>query len=134
MIEAKIDASNFLKWAFHSMRRIHNVSSTFKKISAIVETHTRKYVPLDKGYLIDSFDEKPFYDYPISTMMFEWSGKENPYADGWDYALYQHDEALNHPKRGYFGASRFAERGIGSSMDDIILELEFDYLTALGVH
>ena len=134
MIEAKIDASNFLKWAFHSIRRVHNVSQTFNKISAIVEVHTRKFVPLDQGYLIDSFDVKEtFKEYPIMGMVFEWSGRENPEADGFDYAHYQNVTFLNHPKRGYTGVSHFVERGIGDSLDNIIVELEADYLTSLGV-
>lgn len=128
-----VNPQPFYFWAENSIRRVSNIKNTFEKISAIVEVHTRRWIPLDKGYLENSMEERIFTNYPFMEMQLVWSGKENPFADGFDYAYYQHSWELYHPKRPQGrNTSKFVERGMDNAFGDVIKTLETDYLTALG--
>ena len=129
-----VNPQQFYWWANRSIRKVQNIKSTFEKISAIWEVHSRKWIPLDQGYLENSMEERIFTNYPFMEMQLRWSGEENPNADGFDYAYYQDHWLLHHPKRPQgWNQSQFVEKGMNNALDDIIMVLETDYLTALGV-
>ena len=134
-LEFTVDASNFYQWAFKSIQRVHKMRQSFDRIIPIAEVHIRPWIPLERGYLENSMKEKPIGEYPFMEVELSWSGEENPYADGFDYARYQHDRELNHPRRP-FGriASRFVVRGMNSAFPNMMVVIETDYLSALGVH
>ena len=130
MANLELDATKFIEWYDHSIAGVNQIKEKFYELSAIIEVFTRPLVPLEKGYLENSFQEFVEVDGPVLEMKVRYSGEDNIYSRGYDYAYIQHIGNFNHPIR---GEQFYLKKGMERAFPYIVVEIGTDYLTALGV-
>lgn len=130
----EVDASKFYSWYYNAYATVRTMKNVFERIIPIVQTHTRPFIPLERGFLERSMEDRIMNNFPFIELQMVWSGKENIYAHGYDYAYYQNIMNVYHPKRPKGqNASHFVEKGIEASFPNVMVVIETDYLSALGV-
>ena len=132
LFEVEVDDSSFREWVDKSIENVKTMGRVLEDIKVIIWQHTIHRVPLDKGFLESSFFEYSniVSEYPLFELKIEMTGIDNPDADGWDYALYQYENDLNHPIK---GEMYYLKNGWDEAKPQFMKYLETDYLTALGV-
>ena len=132
IFEVEVDASSFFDWAERAYEHVKTMSDVLEDIRQIIWKDTSEMIPLEWGYLENSFFKysQIISDYPFFELKIHMTGLDNPKARGWDYALYQHSNDLNHPIK---GDSLYLQRGFDMAEPYFMKYLETDYLTALGV-
>ena len=133
IFEVEVDDSSFREWTERSIENVKMMSDTLKDIQKIIWEHTSEKIPLEWGYLENSFWKhgQIISEYPFFELKIHMTGLDNPKAKGWDYALYQHSNNFNHPIK---GEMLYLEKGFDESMSYVLKYLETDYLTSLGVY
>jgi len=136
IIESKVDSSDFQEWIDESVERLRLMKDTLKDIEVIIWQHTMHRVPVRLGYLEESFFKYSEIrsEYPLMGMKFTMTGKDNPTADGWDYALYMHEGKSDGSGFNYTvkGELHYLENGFREAEPYFMKYIESDYLTALG--
>ena len=130
-----IDTTKWGQWADRAIAGVVAMASIIYKLAPIIQVHTLPWTPLEEGYLESSFTETVLSGaYPFYEFEFRMSGEMNPKTN-YDYAYYQHIKALNHPKRPVgFNIANYLNYGLEwYAYDDVMLTIETDYLSALGL-
>lgn len=132
MFEVEVDASSFFDWAERAYEHVKTMSDVLEDIRQIIWKDTSEMIPLEWGYLENSFFKysQIVSDYHLFELKIHMTGLDNPKAKGFDYALYQHNEDLNHPIK---GEPYYLQQGFEMAEPYFMKYLETDYLTALGV-
>lgn len=98
------------------------LQKTNKRVYYIVKEKTTPFVPLDVGYLEESLSSI-VTDAGSNVQMeeFSYTGKHNPKARGYDYAIIQHEKPFRHPRR---GTMKYLSKGMRVSEKPIINVIE----------
>ena len=133
LFEVEVDDSGFRQWAERSVENIKLMVNVLKEIRVMIYEVVAPLTPLKDDFLTQSLmqDSKIVDSSPFFELQLTMTGIHNPSADGWDYALYQHDEDLHHPLRGQM---EYLEYGFEEAKPMFMKRLETDYLSALGGH
>lgn len=132
MFEVEVDASSFFNWADRAVANVKRMSDTLKEIRAIYHHEIVPFTPLKDSYLDQSLMQfsEVSGSYPFFELHLKMSGVNNPKADGWDYALIQ---AEAYPNKRIRGTTEYMEKGMNAADGMVWMQLETDYLSALGV-
>ena len=132
MITVEVDASSFYDWAEKAVENVKMMTDVLKEIRVMIYNEVAPLTPLKDTYLQQSFMQysEIVSDYPFFELKMKMTGIDNPKAKGWDYALLQHTENFNHPIQ---GIDHYLEVGLSEAEPLVMIKLETDYLTALGV-
>ena len=132
-MKIEVDDSSFQAWVDRSISNVERMVDTLKEIRAIYHNMIVPLTPLKDSYLDQSlmqFSEVKS-SYPFFELKLKMSGVNNPKADGWDYALIQHEEEeFEHPLR---GRPHYLEDGMEVAEPMVWMQLKTDYMSALGV-
>lgn len=132
----EVDDSSFREWAERSIENVKLMADVLRDIQVIIWQHTIHRVPVRLGYLESSFYEYAQIrsEYPIFELKIEMTGKDNPTAKGWDYALYMHEGGNKPFNYTVKGELHYLERGFEEAEPYFMRYLETDFLSALGGH
>lgn len=126
ILEASVDISGFKEWAEASKQNvIATMKNTLLEASQIIENTTNPLVPYKTGLLESSYKESFHTSYPLVELEYGYS-----VSGGWDYALIQHEK---YPNKKLRGQMYYLRDGIRMSKNEVMMIIERDYLTALGV-
>jgi|GEM_PF-6461946 hypothetical protein len=121
----RVDDSQFQSWAKKVELKLKTgFFDALIDAGLLIKTKTTPYVPLDKGYLEESYEQIIYTLTNLYKMEFGYSVQNNPWSRGYDYSWIQHEKQFNHPKRGTW---KYLEKGITSAETEIynIIEEEF---------
>lgn len=133
LFEVEVNDSEFRQWAERSVENIKVMVNVLKEIRVMIYEVVAPLTPLKDDFLTQSLmqDSKIVDSSPFFELQLTMTGIHNPSADGWDYALYQHDKDLKHPRRGQM---KYLKKGFEEAKPMFMKRLETDYLTAIGGH
>lgn len=135
MVEFSVEVndSSFREWANRTIENVKLMVYVLKEIKAIYYNIIGPLTPLDQGYLQHSFMEysNVYSEYPLFELRMEMSGRDNPDANGFDYAEIQFTENYNHPIQ---GIQYYMKEGFDEAEPLVLQRLATDYLSALGGH
>lgn len=122
----KVDDSQFQRWVRTVKIKVkEGLFDTLIDAGLLIKTRTTPYVPLDKGYLERSYEQRIYTLTNLFIMEFGYSVLNNPYSRGDDYSWIQHEElGFHHPKR---GTAKYLERGITFSEAEVYRMIETDF-------
>lgn len=98
MIEFRVDTEPFIEYLREVENRFHSMTKTMKKVAKVIELATVEYVPLDTSALEQSFEYQILDNSPFILLGVGYDAVDED--SGFHYAQYQHDNFLNHPRRG----------------------------------
>lgn len=124
MISGRVDDSKFQEWVSEVRTNFHSMVETMKKVARIIELATVDYVPLDTSALEQSFDYQVVDASPFILLGVGYDAVDED--SGFHYAQYQHDNFLNHPKR---GIPFYLTVGIHDAKFEFFELIESDYLS-----
>ena len=124
MIEFKADDSKFQEWVIEVRSNFHSMVQTMKNVAEIIRLETIPYVPLDTSALEQSFDYQVVDSSPFILLCVGYDAVDE--KTGFHYAQYQHDNFLNHPKR---GIPYYLTTGIHDAKFEFFELIESDYLS-----
>ena len=100
MIELKLEADidSMIEYLHEVKNRFYSMVETMRNVARIIELETIPYVPLDTSALEQSYEYviRPIGDFIVMGVGFDAVDPKT----GYHYALIQHEEQFNHPKRG----------------------------------
>lgn len=122
----KVDDSQFQRWVRTVKIKVkEGLFDTLIDAGLLIRTRTTPYVPLDKGYLERSYEQRIYTLTNLFRMEFGYSVRNNPYSRGYDYSWIQHEElGFHHPKR---GTAKYLDHGITSSESEVYRMIETDF-------
>ena len=124
MISGRVDDSKFQEWVEEVRSNFHSMVETMKKVARVIELATVPYVPLDTSALEQSFDYQVVDSSPFILLGVGYDAVDE--KTGFHYAQYQHDNFLNHPKR---GIPYYLTTGIHDAKFEFFELIETDYLS-----
>ncbi len=124
MISGRVDDSKFQEWVEEVRSNFHSMVETMKKVARVIELATVSYVPLDTSALEQSFDYHVVDSSPFILLGVGYDAVDE--KTGFHYAQYQHDNFLNHPKR---GVPFYLTVGIHDAKFEFFELIESDYLS-----
>ena len=124
MISGRVDDSKFQEWVEEVRSNFHSMVETMKKVARVIELATVPYVPLDTSALEQSFDYQVVDSSPFILLGVGYDAVDE--KTGFHYAQYQHDNFLNHPKR---GIPYYLTTGIHDAKFEFFELIESDYLS-----
>lgn len=124
MIEFRIDTEPFIEYLHEVEMRFHSMVKTMQKVARIIELATVEYVPLDTSALEQSFDSQVVDNSPFILLSVGYDAVDE--KTGFHYAQYQHDNFLNHPRR---GIPFYLTVGIHDAKFEFFELIEKDYLS-----
>ena len=132
MIKLEVQVGNFLNWTYRVQGAVQRLMpNTLHRAGLIVKERTDPLVPIDLGFLSNSFEEHPLSMGNLIETRLTYTGRYSTRYDGYDYALIQHENTeWNHPKG---GQALYLLEGFTSSSDEILVMIEKDYLSCFGV-
>lgn len=122
----KVDDSQFQRWVRTVKVKVREgLFDTLIDAGLLIKTKTTPYVPLDKGYLERSYEQRIYTLTNLFIMEFGYSVRNNPYSRGYDYSYIQHENLeFSHPKR---GTAKYLDHGITSSESEVYRMIETDF-------
>ena len=124
MISGRVDDSKFQEWVEEVRSNFHSMVETMKKVARVIELATVSYVPLDTSALEQSFDYQVVDASPFILLSVGYDAVDE--KTGFHYAQYQHDNFLNHPRR---GIPYYLTTGIHDAKFEFFELIESDYLS-----
>lgn len=87
-----------------------------------IQRSVEPLVPFERGYLEDSYDDN-YIDYEdVNILEIEYSGRDNPYAKGYDYAYIQHENpSFRHPIK---GEHKYLEKGLKLAFPTVLKTID----------
>ena len=127
IIEFKANVEPLIDYLKNVEKNFYRMVETMKNVALIIELETVPYVPLDTGALEQSFDYKIKASSDFIVMNVGYDAVDE--KSGFHYALYQHENELNHPRR---GVHKYLTLGILDSRMEYFELIEADYLSLFG--
>ena len=127
----EIDSSEFYAWTVRATMGVKAMAEVMKEIQVIFFNIIGPKVPFERGFLQHSFWEysEIISEYPLFELHIEMSGRDNPYARGYDYAMKQHiHDEYHHPIQ---GQGHYLKEGFTEAEPLVLKRIETDYLSAL---
>ena len=124
MTEFRVDAEGFVEWANTTKSKFQLMVNTMKNVAEIIRVETIPYVPLDTSDLEQSYDYVVSNNSPFILLAVGFDAVDE--KSGFHYAQYQHDNFLNHPKR---GIPYYLTVGIHDAKNEFFELIEKDYLS-----
>lgn len=124
MIEFKADDSKFQEWVIEVRSNFHSMVQTMKNVAEIIRLETIPYVPLDTSALEQSYEYMYVDNSPFILLSVGFDAVDE--KSGFHYAQYQHDNFLNHPRR---GVPYYLTVGIHDAKFEAFELIEQDYLS-----
>lgn len=121
----RVDDSRFQNWANKVGPRIKKgLFDAIIDAGLLIKETTTPYIPLDKGYLEESYQQRIYTLLDQIILDFGYSVRDNPRSKGYDYSWIQHEKQFKHPKRGTW---KYLDKGIIQSQNKVfdIIETEF---------
>lgn len=120
-----MDDSQFQSWVRKVKVKVkEGLFDTLIDAGLLIKKTTTPYVPLDRGYLEEAYEQTIYTLTDLFKMEFGYSVRDNPYSRGYDYAYIQHEEEFQHPKR---GTSRYLDVGVLLSEPEVYTMIETDF-------
>ncbi len=121
----RVDDTRFIRWTREAGPRLKKgLFNAPIDAGLLIKETTTPYVPLDRGYLEDAYEQRIYTLLDQVILDFGYHVKNNPYSRGFDYSWIQHEKPLKHPKRGTW---KYLDKGIIHSQNTVfdIIETEF---------
>ena len=127
MITFEVNSEPFIEYLRTVEKGFYRMVETMKNVALIIELETVPYVPLDTSALEQSFEYqiKPSSNFIVMNVGYDAVDPKS----GFHYALYQHENELNHPRR---GVHKYLTLGIMDSRMEYFELIEKDYLSLFG--
>lgn len=121
-----VEADNLIDYLVNLPKKLDtNMYNSLISAGLTVKDKTTPYVPLDKGYLEDSYEQRIYTQSSSISLDLGYHVKSNPYSRGYDYSYVQHErEDFHHPKR---GTAKYLDKGIRDSKEKVYDLIEEGY-------
>ena len=124
MAEFYVNTAPFIEWANEVKSRYHQMVMTMHSVARVIELQTIPYVPLDTSALEQSYDYVVTEASPFILLEVGFDAEDE--KSGFHYAYYQHENVLNHPRR---GIDHYLTVGMMDARFEVFELIEKDYLS-----
>ena len=120
----RVNTQPFIDWVNEVKSRYPQMVRTMQSVARIIELQTIPYVPLDTTALEQSYDYVVKEASPFILLEVGFDAVDE--KSGFHYAYYQHENRLNHPRR---GIDHYLTVGIMDARFEFFELIEKDYLS-----
>lgn len=125
-VSFRVEADNLINYLLNLPKKLDsNMYNALISAGLTVKEKTTPYVPLDKGYLEESYEQRIYTLSSSISLNLGYHVKNNPYSRGYDYSYIQHErEDFHHPKR---GTAKYLDKGLIDSKEKVYDLIEEGY-------